>query len=196
VTDTPTFTYTITNTPTSSYTITDTPTDSITPTASLTATPSATLTLTSTYTKTYTPTVTDTPTSTYTITDTPSPTSTFSTTASPTASPSVTEIPTRTKTPESGLGLFLNTNQFDIYSGSALTVTYILPATGNIKLFIINVRGNVVHHLCEGTVSMGRHTQTWYGLDEEGQKVNSGLYLVALRYNDETIIKKFVAIRH
>jgi flagellar hook assembly protein FlgD len=90
----------------------------------------------------------------------------------------------------------VNTNQYDIYSGSALTVTYILPATGNVKLFIFNIRGNVVRHLYEGTESMGRHTQTWHGLDEQGQKINSGLYLLVLRYNGETIIRKFVAIRH
>jgi flagellar hook assembly protein FlgD len=93
-------------------------------------------------------------------------------------------------------GLFLSTNQFDIYPGATLVVSYILPKAGSFELRVYNVRGRTIRHLCDGNESAGRHTATWDGMDDLGQKVNSGLYLVTLRYNDVTTIKKVVAIRH
>jgi len=119
-----------------------------------------------------------------------------SATMTPTSTGSPTPTLTPTATIEVDHGLFLSANQYDIYSGSQLDIAYILPYACDLQLKVYNVRGRVIKILHEGNGSKGRHMTSWDGTDDMGQRVNSGLYLVTLRYNDFTVIKKVVAIRH
>ena len=49
-----------------------------------------------------------------------------------------------------------------------------------VTLSIHDVRGRTVATLVEGTLDAGNHVRQWHGLDQRGQPVASGAYLVRL----------------
>jgi hypothetical protein len=135
-----------------------------------------------TRTPTYTRTITPTPTWSYT----PTHTGTITHTGTPTVSP--------TATLDTVVYLYLGANQFEI-PGPPLTIDYGLQSPGRLKLRVLNIHGMVIRHLADGYMGAGSWTTNWDGRDDQGVEATTGVYLVTLRYERRTEIKKVLVIR-
>lgn len=79
--------------------------------------------------------------------------------------------------------------------GSSTTISFNLPADGQVSLKVYNVLGQVVKTVCDGQRSAGIHKLTWSGEDESGRKVSNGIYLYRLVTNDQNQTKKVIVLR-
>jgi serine protease len=59
-----------------------------------------------------------------------------------------------------------------------VTLSYELPAPGNLRLAVFDVRGRRVKDLWNGTVAASKGTMEWDGTSDEGRRVASGVYFV------------------
>ncbi len=59
---------------------------------------------------------------------------------------------------------------------------YVLGKTGAVSLTIHDLRGRLVRRLVSGTLGAGEHRTTWYGLNQSGSPVSSGIYLARLEF--------------
>ncbi len=60
------------------------------------------------------------------------------------------------------------------------TVSYHLPATGQVNLKIVDLKGRLVRTLVDGIQRAGLHEVPWNGMDDGSRPVSSGVYLVVL----------------
>jgi hypothetical protein len=79
--------------------------------------------------------------------------------------------------------------------GSSTTISFNLPADGQVSLKIYNVLGQVVKTVCDGQRTAGVHKISWRGDDESGQSVSNGIYLYRLVTNDRSQTKKVIVLR-
>jgi len=91
--------------------------------------------------------------------------------------------------------LYLDSNTLNIPLGPALTISYGFQAPGAMKLRVYNIQGMVIRHLADGPTGAGVYTTVWDGRDDLGQEVTTGIYLVVLRFEKHTEIKKVLVIR-
>ena len=56
------------------------------------------------------------------------------------------------------------------------TINYTMPRTGEAKLSIYNVKGQLVNTLVNGVKDFGEHKVVWNGTDSKGNNVPSGIY--------------------
>jgi hypothetical protein len=70
-----------------------------------------------------------------------------------------------------------------------------LAESGDAEIIIYNVRGQQVKKLEASGLSGGEHSLTWYGKDESGQRVSSGIYFYKFRTGDYTTTKKMVLMK-
>jgi len=75
------------------------------------------------------------------------------------------------------------------------TIKYSLKAPGRVSLRIYNVTGQLVRTLVDGNVDEGEFSVKWYGGNEVGQKVSSGVYFYKLIVNDFTKTRKMVLLK-
>jgi flagellar hook assembly protein FlgD len=101
---------------------------------------------------------------------------------------------TQTYTPK-GFHVYLGSNQYDASNGAALPIHYLTVSAGEVNLRVYNVRGSVIRHLLRVNLSAGSYYHSWDGIDDQGQRVSSGLYLVVLEEGGTRDIKKLVVIR-
>jgi len=135
-------------------------------------TPTPTVTLSLTPTKTLTPTITPTP----TITNTP--TITYTPTITPTVS-----------------GFYLIRNNFNVLTDPPLGITYILDSQTHVDVKVYGVSGSLVRTVFSGDQPAGQYVLPWDGKDDNGQSVETGLYLIAFKTPGSTKIKKVLAYR-
>jgi len=60
------------------------------------------------------------------------------------------------------------------------TIQFDLAHAGHVELHIYNVSGRLVRTLVKGRLAQQRHQFVWYGLDDAGAQVPSGLYFYRL----------------
>jgi hypothetical protein len=75
------------------------------------------------------------------------------------------------------------------------TIDYSLKETGNVNLRIYNVAGQLVRTLVNGNVAAGPASVKWYGRNDAGQSVSSGVYFYKLVAKDFTMTKKMVLLK-
>ena len=75
------------------------------------------------------------------------------------------------------------------------TVSFSVKESGNAKLEIYNVKGQLIKTLLNDTVSQGYHAVTWNGTDDKGQNVSSGLYLYKLTAKNYKSMKKMIMVK-
>jgi len=90
--------------------------------------------------------------------------------------------------------LYTDRNQFDLTSGDAVTLHCVTAVSGQGSLRVYNVRGMVVRHLWKGPLTQDSMLLAWDGIDDQGQRVRSGLYLLLLEAGGHSEIKKLVVI--
>ena len=75
------------------------------------------------------------------------------------------------------------------------TISFNAKAAGTAKLSILNMRGQVVRTLLNERVPAGMNSLVWNGLDNNGQKVSSGLYFYRLDLGNSTQTRKMLLIK-
>jgi|GEM_PF-2188320 len=84
------------------------------------------------------------------------------------------------------------------YPNPSNTFTHIrfgLPQTTNVRLRVMNVRGQTVRVLIDEIIPAGWHTVTWDGKNDAGIDVASGIYLYMIEVDNKKILKKMTIIR-
>jgi len=77
----------------------------------------------------------------------------------------------------------------------ATRITYQLPERGRVELTIYNVVGQAVRKLVDSYQDAGRHSILWYGRDDLGRSVSSGVYFYRLKYGKHEAMKKMVLLK-
>jgi hypothetical protein len=76
------------------------------------------------------------------------------------------------------------------------TIHYVLPGQGErVRLAIFDLRGRLVRTLLDGTLPAGAGSVIWDGVDESGQVVASGTYLVQLTSGAERAVQKVTLVK-
>ena len=75
------------------------------------------------------------------------------------------------------------------------TITFTLPAAGDITLAVVNVEGALVTTLASGPFSARTHEVEWDGTNAAGDRVASGVYFFQLSTSGETLSQKMVLVR-
>jgi hypothetical protein len=60
------------------------------------------------------------------------------------------------------------------------SIAFDLPQAGPVELVIYSVNGRRIRGLVKDTCAAGRHTASWNGRDDAGEKVGSGIYFYQL----------------
>ena len=75
------------------------------------------------------------------------------------------------------------------------TITYQLPASGDVTLAIYNLTGQKVRTLIDQHAESGHHTAVWDGQDETGHRVSSGVYVYRLRAGDYVETRRMTLLK-
>lgn len=75
-------------------------------------------------------------------------------------------------------------------AGGGTVVSYALPAAGNVRVRIYDVRGRLIAELEDARRSAGVHSMAWDGRDRTGLRAARGLYLVRLEAPSGTVVAK------
>ncbi|MBW6514551.1 MAG: T9SS type A sorting domain-containing protein [Candidatus Syntrophosphaera sp.] len=75
------------------------------------------------------------------------------------------------------------------------TISYQLPASGQVRLDIYNVRGQLVRTLVDAEQNAGSHSVVWNGTDKAGQNVASGIYFYRLSSPGKTLGKRMLLMK-
>ena len=85
----------------------------------------------------------------------------------------------------------LNQNYPNPFAPST-TVRFGLPAPVNLTLTVYNSLGQEVRTLASGKYASGKHEITWDGRDDNGKKLASGVYLLAMRAGEAVLTRKII----
>ncbi|MFC1800034.1 FlgD immunoglobulin-like domain containing protein, partial [Candidatus Eisenbacteria bacterium] len=77
----------------------------------------------------------------------------------------------------------LRGNSPNPFTGST-EIHFDVPREASMSLRIYNIQGQLVRTLVDGSVSAGRYSETWDGLDGAGQSLPSGVYFVRMSADD------------
>jgi len=75
------------------------------------------------------------------------------------------------------------------------TITLKVPETCQANLIIYNQRGQLIRTLHSGLIAAGEHRVIWNGMDSNGDRVSSGVYLCRLITKDFVTTRKLVFTR-
>lgn len=65
-------------------------------------------------------------------------------------------------------------------TSSATRVVFRLPSPGDVGVYVHDLSGSILAVPFEGTLGAGEHHVAWHGVDAEGHKVGSGVYLLSV----------------
>jgi M6 family metalloprotease-like protein len=74
-------------------------------------------------------------------------------------------------------------------------IAFRLPASGPVRLIVLNTRGQQVRVLVDAVLPAGSHQSTWDGRNDQGRRVASGIYLYVLETPSGTLSRKMTLIR-
>jgi photosystem II stability/assembly factor-like uncharacterized protein len=75
------------------------------------------------------------------------------------------------------------------------TIRFSLPARGDVRLQVFDVRGRLVRTLVDGARLAGAHEVTWDGRDDRGAGVASGVYLYQLQTDAEMLQRRMLLVK-
>jgi len=85
----------------------------------------------------------------------------------------------------------VNPNPFN----NSVKIEFVLQHLQNISLKVYNILGKEVNILKSGELRGGEHSITWYGTDNSGQSLSSGIYFLVLKTNANFVSHKILLIR-
>jgi hypothetical protein len=74
------------------------------------------------------------------------------------------------------------------------SLTYALARPARVDLRVFDVRGRAVRGLVNGVCPAGPHAATWDGRDESGAPAPSGVFLLRLRADGRTLVRRIVKL--
>jgi hypothetical protein len=74
-------------------------------------------------------------------------------------------------------------------------ISFDMPAAGQARLEVYTLAGQKVATLFDGEAGPGRHEEVWYGRDDAGQTVPSGVYFYRLMTRDFADSKRMVLLK-
>jgi len=66
------------------------------------------------------------------------------------------------------------------------TIKYSIQNDSKVELSVFNIKGQIIKILANNEFTKGKHSIIWYGKDESGKSVSSGVYYYKLRVNGKT----------
>ncbi len=75
------------------------------------------------------------------------------------------------------------------------TINYSIPRRGSIKLAVFNIKGQRIRTLVNEEIPSGEHSVIWYGDDDNGINVASGIYFYKLQAGTYTKTKKMILMK-
>jgi hypothetical protein len=75
------------------------------------------------------------------------------------------------------------------------TIRLSLAETGNTRLDVYNMNGQLVRTLIDGNMTAGPHEITWDGTDAVGRQIASGVYLYRLSAGENVQVRRMVLVR-
>jgi hypothetical protein len=75
------------------------------------------------------------------------------------------------------------------------TVSYTLPAAGQTKIEVFNVRGQLVKTLIDGNQAPGAYTVIWNGSTDDGNHAASGVYFIRLQSGSQVVYHKTMLMK-
>ncbi|MFC1799621.1 T9SS type A sorting domain-containing protein [Candidatus Eisenbacteria bacterium] len=85
-------------------------------------------------------------------------------------------------------------NEPNPFTGTT-TLRYSLAKSGNAKLEVFNVMGQVVSTLVDANQAAGPHATTWSGLDDRGRQLPAGIYFCRLTVGSESATQKMMYLK-
>jgi hypothetical protein len=74
-------------------------------------------------------------------------------------------------------------------------IRYQIPESGNVQLVIYNVLGQKICTLVDGQREAGSYTVRWFGTDQSGRSLGSGIYFYRLQAGDFSETRKMVLMK-
>jgi hypothetical protein len=74
-------------------------------------------------------------------------------------------------------------------------ISYSLKQTGPVKLQIFNAKGQLVRTLIEETQLAGKYNAIWYGKNDSGNPVGSGIYFYKMKTKDYQDIQRMLLLK-
>lgn len=74
-------------------------------------------------------------------------------------------------------------------------IRYSLPENGNIRLVVYDLLGREVVELVDDFRSVGNYETTWYGLDQHGRQVSTGVYFARLEAGRNVDVIKMLHLK-
>jgi hypothetical protein len=75
------------------------------------------------------------------------------------------------------------------------TIAFEMPRLGRVKVDIVSVDGRIIRNLFDDTVLPGKRSVDWDGLDANGDRVASGLYLYRVCSDSKVMTRKMILLR-
>ena len=75
-----------------------------------------------------------------------------------------------------------------------VTISFVLPEESDVELSVYDISGRRVWTLRK-SFSSGRHRVVWQGVDNYGQRLSSGLYILKFRAAGHLVTEKLIILR-
>ena len=90
---------------------------------------------------------------------------------------------------------YLDRNIFEVQQPEPLTVNFKLSTNRIARLELYDVTGKKLTNLVEAPFQAGWNKFQWNGILENGQRIGSGLYLIALKSENYNVLKKVMIVQ-
>jgi len=90
---------------------------------------------------------------------------------------------------------YLDRNVFEAHKQEPLTVNFKLSTNRMARLELYDISGKKLTNLTEGHYHAGWNKYQWNGVLENGQRIGSGLYLIALKSENYNVLKKVMIVQ-
>jgi len=84
-------------------------------------------------------------------------------------------------------------NPFESTTGTVIKLAAPKSTSGSVRVY--DVRGRLVREIHSGEIRRGHLRFVWYGRDDSGQRLASGVYFIRLAHGDEQHLRKVVLLR-
>ncbi|KAF5036820.1 hypothetical protein DSECCO2_571120 [anaerobic digester metagenome] len=75
------------------------------------------------------------------------------------------------------------------------TITYSMPATGQVRISVYNMKGQKVRDLLNTEMPRGNHKVVWDGKDSNNSNVSSGIYFFKLETEGHSSVRKAMLMK-
>ena len=89
------------------------------------------------------------------------------------------------------LSLSCSPNPFN----SSINIFISLPVKTGVNLKVYNTNGQNIAKLIEEEMSFGQHSVIWDGLNDNGQRISTGIYFITLNANNGSAVQKILFIK-